>query len=67
MSAPICDHGCLSANVCTGQCQPAPRKFSNKRCKWCEAGNLRRDDEHWIVKSFSPPTIDIRKCVAVAP
>jgi len=63
----ICDFGCSSVDGCSGRCQPPVRKASGKRCKWCEAGNQRHaDGSHWIVKSFSPPTINIRNCAAVS-
>jgi hypothetical protein len=37
-----------------------PKKIN---CKWCGMGHAPRSDgNHWIVKSFFPPTIDIREC-----
>lgn len=44
---------------------PAAGKKKPKPCRYCKAGNVANDGDHWIVKSIFPPAIDLRKCTAV--
>lgn len=60
----ICDFGCSSVDGCFGQCQPAPLIRTGKRCRWCDEGWRLQGTDHWVVKGFSPPTINIRSCAA---
>lgn len=38
-------------------------KAKKVNCKWCGMGHAPRSDgNHWIVRSLSLPTIDIKEC-----
>jgi|HubBroStandDraft_6_1064221.scaffolds.fasta_scaffold72453_2 hypothetical protein len=36
-----------------------------RKCRYCAAGHVATDGEHWIVTSIIPARIDIRICTAV--